>query len=50
MKVLDRLVDLFKEDEELRKAVLELIDAKIKAENALTKYRLARCHKSVKEL
>jgi len=44
-KVLDRLVDLFKEDEELRRAIMHLIDAKIDAENALAEYRRSRIKK-----
>jgi len=45
MKFLDRLVELFKEDEVLRAAILELIDAKINAENALADYRRSRTKK-----
>jgi len=44
-KFLDRLVELLKEDEVLKAAILELIDAKINAENALADYRRGRTKK-----
>jgi len=45
VKFLGRIVELLKEDELLRAAILEWIDAKINSENALADYRRSRTKK-----
>lgn len=41
-RLLDRLVELFKEDKELRSAIIDLIDKKVESEQALIDYRKSR--------